>query len=352
MSNSGVSHTTTNTAAQRTNLADWGKAITRGDRAALARAITLLESGHPPDHRTAQALLAHLRTHSKPKPTFRLAITGPAGVGKSTFIEALGQHLLAHPGRVAVLAIDPGALTQVDARGAILADKTRMTRLATHEDAFVRPATSAGASGGIAHATREVIELFEGAGYDWIIIETLGAGQAEDIASSLCDALLLLGQPGSGDGLQALKRGLNDRADFVLVNKADGDLLDYARQAAQDFQHSRTPEDRQRVWLVSSLTGEGCKDFSQALIAWLDARRQSGALDARRRRRLVPWLAWRLHQEIDQHIDAPALHAAAADLHDGREDLRAVLATLTSTLADALTQALAAGFDKSHPSAK
>ena len=207
--------------------------IRTGDRRALARAITLVESTRA-DHRTeAAALLAELaRTGRR---AIRLGLSGTPGVGKSTFIEAFGQHLTAQGMSVAVLAVDPSSART---GGAILGDKTRMPLLARDPKAFIRPSPSRAALGGVASATRSTIALCEGAGFDVILVETVGVGQSETLVHGMSDAFVLLLGPGGGDELQGVKRGIMEMADVLIVNKADGDLAAAATRTAADYSNA------------------------------------------------------------------------------------------------------------------
>ena len=193
--------------------------LARGDRRALARAITMVESTRPEHRAAAHGLISGLKRAAPP--AMRIGLSGTPGVGKSTFIEALGCLLADRGLKVAVLAVDPSSERS---GGAILGDKTRMPRLARHPNAFVRPSPSQTALGGVARRTRAVIELCEGVGYDVILVETVGVGQSETMVADMTDIFMLLLAPAGGDELQGIKRGIMEIADLVVVNKADGDL--------------------------------------------------------------------------------------------------------------------------------
>jgi LAO/AO transport system kinase len=250
-----------------------------GDRRALAKAITLIESNRPADRAAASTLLRELAPSTGG--AVRLGVTGAPGAGKSTLIEALGLHLIAHGHRVAVLAIDPSSLLS---GGSILGDKTRMERLANDDAAFVRPTPSAGTLGGVAERTREVLLLCEAAGYDIVIVETVGVGQSETAVAGMTDLLLLVQLPNAGDELQAIKRGVIELADLVAVNKADLDTAAARRAAAQIEGGMRR---RGAALAVSASTGAGVGELWSRIDGQVAQARESGSFAARRSAQ--PW---------------------------------------------------------------
>ena len=290
------------------------RAIRAGDRRALARAITLVESTRD-DHRAAsEALLAALRTDAEG--TVRLGISGAPGVGKSTFIEAFGLHALDRGRRLAVLAVDPSS---VRSGGAILGDKTRMVRLSRHERAFVRPSPSAGTLGGVARRTREAVLLCEAAGYDTVIVETVGAGQSEIAVRDLVDVFLLLVAPGAGDELQGIKRGIVEAADLVVVNKTDGALTAAAGQTRAQFQSALrllrqpTPGWTPRVLGCSALERRGMDELWEAVEAFVQAVGEGMA--RRRTAQAVAWMWAEVRESLDARLRAaPAVSARLADI--------------------------------------
>ena len=238
------------------------EALTRGDRAALARAITLVESKRA-DHRAAAGKLLD-RVMLRTGQAVRVGITGVPGVGKSTLIDALGSQLTAKGHRIAVLAVDPSSTRT---GGSILGDKTRMARLAADPNAFIRPSPSSGTLGGVAAKTRETMLLCEAAGFTVVLVETVGTGQSETAVADLTDFFLVLMLPGAGDELQGIKKGVVELADMIAVNKADGDNARRAAAAAAEYRaalHILTPP--QATWsppvvTVSGLQGEGLEDL-------------------------------------------------------------------------------------------
>ncbi len=307
------------TATADRNLAE---RLRKGERTALARAITLVESRKPEHRARAQELLRALLPATGK--AARIGITGVPGVGKSTTIDALGSFLTGRGQRVAVLAVDPSS---VKSGGSILGDKTRMPRLAVDERAFVRPSPAAGTLGGVATRTRETLLLCEAAGYDVVLVETVGIGQSEISVAEMTDVFLVLMLPGAGDELQGIKKGLLELADVVAVNKADGDNLARAKAAVASLKvalhilASGAGIEAPPVFTYSALTGSGIAELWQTILAhreWLDG---SGQLMEKRRAQQVRWM-WTLIEErfrerlrTDPKVKArlPALEAAVAD---------------------------------------
>ncbi len=292
--------------------------VRRGDRQALARAITLIESARDDHRREAELLLEALLLHSGN--SIRLGISGVPGVGKSTFIEAFGQYLIAAGHRVAVLAVDPSS--QISG-GSILGDKTRMERLAQSPQAFIRPTPAAGTQGGVARRTREAILACEAAGFDVVLVETVGVGQAETAVADMVDMFLLLLLPGSGDELQGLKRGIIELADLVIVNKADGDMVDAASRIAAEYSNAvhllrpATPYWTSRVVTCSALEGTGIGDIWQIVEDYRTAMAAECAFEVRRSRQARSWM-WR---EVDDGLLAsfrahPAVEARISELEE------------------------------------
>ncbi|HXZ00271.1 MAG TPA: methylmalonyl Co-A mutase-associated GTPase MeaB [Stellaceae bacterium] len=253
-----------------------------GDRRALARAITLVESTREDHRAAAEALLALLLPESGK--SMRLGISGAPGVGKSTFIEAFGLAVIAAGHRVAVLAVDPSSKR---GGGSILGDKTRMAELARQDGAFIRPSPAGRTLGGVARRTREAIPVVEAAGFDVVIVETVGVGQSETAVADMVDLFLLLLAPGAGDDLQGIKRGIVELADLLIVNKADGDLEPAAMRAVADYRHAmrllRPPADEAAaVVAISALERRGIDTLWHAVDRRIAALRASGGLQRRR----------------------------------------------------------------------
>jgi LAO/AO transport system kinase len=290
------------------------ESLRAGDRRALSRAITLVESSRP-DHRTeAEALLdAVLPATGK---SVRIAVSGPPGAGKSTFIERFGLAGIDRGDRIAVLAVDPASKR---GGGAILADKTRMAELGRRPEAFIRPSSAGGGSGAVARRTREAILLCEAAGFDAVIVETVGAGQSETAAADLTDIFLLILPPAAGDEWQGLKRGIVELADIVLVNKADGELLGAAQRTAADYAsalrliRSADPEWEVPVRAVSALEGTGIAEVWEDIAQLRTAREASGSWAERRRGQLRAALWSEIENTlIDRFRAAPALASCLA----------------------------------------
>jgi LAO/AO transport system kinase len=271
--------------------------IRAGERAVLARAITLIESKRSDHQHQARQLVQDLLPDTGK--AVRVGITGAPGVGKSTTIDALGTYLTDRGHQVAVLAVDPSSART---GGSILGDKTRMARLAIDPKAFIRPSPAAGTLGGVAAKTRETMLLCEAAGYDVILVETVGTGQSETTVAEMTDFFLALMLPGAGDELQGIKKGLVELADMIAINKADGDNKKRATVAAAEYRaalHILTPqvaEWRPPVVTYSALTGDGIADIWDNVIAHREKLTASGAFAARRREQQVKWM-WALFDE-------------------------------------------------------
>jgi LAO/AO transport system kinase len=265
----------------------------------LARAITLIESTSPLHEAQAQELLQRLLPHTGKAQ--RIGITGVPGVGKSTFIESFGCFLVEKGRKVAVLTIDP---TSKRSGGSILGDKTRMEKLSRNPQAFIRPSAAGESLGGVARRTRETLLLCEAAGFDTILVETVGVGQSETTLRSMVDFFLLLLLPGAGDELQGLKKGIVEMADAVLINKADGDNRLRAEQARVEQQsalhcsQAATPGWTTEVGLCSGLTGEGIREIWNVIQRYFDQFAPSGVISERRRQQSLEWLSSLVQDEL------------------------------------------------------
>jgi LAO/AO transport system kinase len=301
-------------------LADLIRRLCAGDRAALAKAITLVESRREDDQRQAEALLTELLPRTGHG--VRVGLTGAPGVGKSTLIEALGMRLVASGKKVAVLAVDPSSAVT---GGSILGDKTRMTELSRSPHAFVRPSPGGDTLGGVAARTRESMLLCEAAGFDVVLIETIGTGQSEVAVHGMVDFFLLLLSPAAGDELQGIKRGVMELADGILIHKADGDLAPAADRAAQQcllalrvLHAGALPPP---VVVGSSVTGRGIAELWQAIEARLADARADGSLLARRSAQASAWLEQTMRDRLLAELQGDPRIAAA--LTDARADVAA-----------------------------
>jgi LAO/AO transport system kinase len=273
------------------------RGLRANDRIVLSRAITLIESKRADHRSSAAALMQTLLPHSGK--AVRVGITGAPGVGKSTLIDALGSMLTAQARKVAVLAVDPSSRRT---GGSILADKTRMARLANDPNAFIRPSPSSGTLGGVAAKTRETMLLCEAAGYDVVLVETIGVGQSEIAVADMTDFFLVLALPGAGDELQALKKGVVELADMIAVNKADGDNVPRAKLAASQFSAAlhilspRSPNWSPPVVTCSALTGKGIDALWSNILDHRGRLTASGELAGRRGEQQVKWM-WTMLEE-------------------------------------------------------
>lgn len=289
------------------DLAALGARLCAGDRAALARAITLIESKRLDHQARARALVQSLLPQTGR--AIRLGITGVPGVGKSTTIDALGMMMIAQGLRVAVLAVDP---TSSRTGGAILGDKTRMARLSVEPNAFIRPSPAGATLGGVAAKTREAMLLCEAAGFDVVIVETVGIGQSETAVCDMTDFFLVLLLPGGGDELQGIKKGVIELADMIAINKADGDALPRARTTAMEYSAALnllTPDGA--VWkppviLTSGLSGEGLETLWAHVGNHRALLSANGALQARRARQQVKWMWAMLDERLRARLRSDA----------------------------------------------
>ncbi|MCA9713341.1 MAG: methylmalonyl Co-A mutase-associated GTPase MeaB [Myxococcales bacterium] len=307
---------------RRLSVRDYVSGVLAGERATLARAITLVESQRADDQALAREVIEQVLPRAGA--SHRVGVTGVPGVGKSTFIEALGKHLTGRGTRVAVLAVDPSSARS---GGSILGDKTRMQELARDPAAFVRPSPTHGALGGVARHTRETMLLCEAAGYEVVIVETVGVGQSEVVVAQLVDSFLVLMLAGAGDELQGIKRGILELADVLAINKADGDNVAAAGRARAEYAGAlrymspRTPGWRAPVVTCSALTGAGIDALWRTLGEHRAALERAGAWERQRRAQRLHWM-WRavedgLHQRLraDPAVAArvPELEAAVRD---------------------------------------
>lgn len=327
------------------DIAAFATAILAADRRALARAITLVESTRA-DHRAQTAdLMQRLAgpVASRGRQALRLGLTGTPGVGKSTFIEGFGMLLADRGLRVAVLAVDPSSART---GGSILGDKTRMERLTRHPNAYIRPSPSQTHLGGVARRTREAVALCEAAGFDLILIETVGVGQSETVVAELADVFVLLMAPAGGDELQGVKRGIMEAADLIVVNKADGDLLPAATRTCADYAGAlrlmrRRPQDPPgfpKAMTASALHEQGLTavwDQIAELAAW---RQDHGHWAARRAAQARHWFGQEVREALLARLDGPVARARMADLAEDVAEGRLAAAVAAQTLLAGLTE--------------
>lgn len=296
--------------------------LVTGHRRSLARAITLIESDKPSDRVKATALLQAL---PRDRQAFRIGLSGTPGVGKSTFIESFGMMLVGLGMKVAVLAVDPSSTRT---GGSILGDKTRMDHLARHPNAFIRPSPSQSHLGGVARRTRDAIALCEAAGFDIVLIETVGVGQSETMVAEMADSFVLLLAPAGGDELQGVKRGIMEAADLILINKADGDLKPAATRTCADYagalrllrKRPQDPDDFPKAMMVSALEVAGLEDAWMALQSLKNWRMENSIWDQTRSRQAQYWFDEEVRQSLlraladnpPSGIDLAALRVAVA----------------------------------------
>lgn len=297
---------------------DYVKGVLAGDRMMLSRAITLIESNSPRHFPLAQRVLQRLLPYTGH--ALRIGITGVPGAGKSTMIEALGNMLCDDGHRVAILTVDP---TSTVTRGSILGDKTRMGTLSRRKEAYIRPSPAGGTLGGVARKSRETMLLCEAAGYDTLLIETVGVGQSETTVRSMVDFFMLVVLTGAGDELQGIKKGIMELADAIVVNKADGDNLLRAKVARGEFERMlefiqpATPGWATHAYMVSAVKHTGLKELWQIIQAFAQKTKKDGVFDKRRHGQLIDWM----QSMIDEHLhnlffDDPVIKGRMPEVRD------------------------------------
>ncbi len=291
------------------HLQDTLKDLLSGNKISLGKAITIVESKHPEEKKIASELIDQVLPHTGK--SFKIGITGVPGVGKSTFIEAFGKFLTSNGKRVAVLSIDPSSNKT---RGSILGDKTRMPELSNDPNAFIRPTAAGKSLGGVASNTREAIMLCEAAGFDIILIETVGVGQSETMVKDMVDYFLLLMLAGSGDELQGIKRGIMELADHVLINKADGKTLDLAKRAKEEFKSAlHLFPSNSSGWVVpvglcSAIEKTGIEEAWKTIEQFQKQMKANGWMESNRKDQAVRWFRERInHQLIDDFYSNPGI---------------------------------------------
>jgi LAO/AO transport system kinase len=304
---------------RRLSVDELAQGVLEGNRTLLSRAITLTESQRR-DHRLqAQEVLSRIMPHTGK--AARIGITGVPGVGKSTFIETFGTHLVRKGHRVAVLAVDPSSSVT---GGSILGDKTRMAQLSMEANAYIRPSPSHGTLGGVAARTRETMLLCEAAGFDLILVETVGVGQSETIVADMTDIFVTLMLPGAGDELQGIKRGILELADLIVVNKADGDNLQRARSAVRDYRNALrfmkpvSPHWKPQVTRCSALENSGIEDVWNLIQEHRTAMTEAGALEAKRQTQRRHWMWEIIDAELRQALRShPQVSEALPAIEEG-----------------------------------
>ena len=313
---------------KRLNLEQYAAGIRSGNRVVLSQAITLVESTLEADQALASALVQEVLPHTGQ--SIRIGITGVPGVGKSTFIEAFGKMLLDLGNKVAVLAVDPSSQLT---KGSILGDKTRMEVLAADKRAFIRPSPSGSTLGGLSAKTREAMLLCEAAGFDVILIETVGVGQSETAVKSMVDFFMLLMLSGAGDELQGIKKGIMEMADALVIHKADGDNLEAAQKAKSNYQNAlhlfQEPEKNwsPKVLLASSISGMGLNQIWTLVLDYEQKLKSSGFWEATRAEQRLNWLEDQVHEllgraflnhpQVQQLIQAEKPKVKSGELHPG-----------------------------------
>ncbi|SFO06296.1 LAO/AO transport system kinase [Roseovarius lutimaris] len=313
------------------DISDLKNQIVAGDRRALSRAITLIESTRVDHREQAAALIEALK--SAGREAIRIGLSGTPGVGKSTFIESFGMMLTAQGLRVAVLAVDPSSTRS---GGSILGDKTRMDRLSRDPNAFIRPSPSQSHLGGVARRTREAVRLCEAAGFDVVLIETVGVGQSETVVAEMSDLFILLLAPAGGDELQGVKRGIMEMADIILVNKADGDLKPAAMRTCSDYagalrllrKRPQDPEGFPKATTVSALQEEGLRQAWDEMMTLVNWRRERGHFSGRRAEQARYWFREEVRQGLLAQLDTPDARAVMQEYSE-----RVAKGTMTPTVA-------------------
>ena len=286
-----------NDSRQRLSVSDYVDGVLNCDRALLAQAITLIESLNDDHRATADAVLNELLIQNQD--SIRIGITGVPGVGKSTFIESFGKQLTSLDHKVAVLAVDP---TSSRTGGSILGDKTRMQELSRDKNAFIRPSPTSGTLGGVTRVTRETIVLCEAAGFDVILVETVGVGQSEIMVSQMVDFFLALMLPGAGDELQGIKKGILEIADMIAVNKADGEMKNAANRAVMEYQHAldilnpKSANWKPRSLSCSAYTGDGLVAIWETICDYKRLLKDAGEWQEKRKGQQVEWM-WAIIRE-------------------------------------------------------